>query len=166
VDAARAVENFSASRRGERSGTHGWVPARSRPGQVRAESVSVRNRATPGRSTIEPAHSLQRSFTSPPTQVRPAEASSPGSRTRIGPSAYIDAGQLHTFLLSHPQPNVRSLTRPLAHRRRRRTSSSQSAAELIATPSPSESTEGSISLCVAADANGVPSRSFERRVTH
>jgi len=97
VDAARALENFSASRRGERSGTPVGFPRFQAKGKV-TPRFRLRNRATPAEHH-RASHSLQRSFTSPPTQVRPAEALRSHAQ---GPSH--DRRRSLPRLLSHPHP--------------------------------------------------------------
>ena len=92
VDAARALENFSASRRGERSGTPAGFPRFQAKGKV-APRFRLRNRATPGR-----APSSQPIRFSDPSHLRlpkfgPLKLFGPTRKVR----RMIDAGRFHVY---------------------------------------------------------------------
>ncbi|HUX04407.1 MAG TPA: helix-turn-helix domain-containing protein [Acidimicrobiales bacterium] len=92
VDAARALENFSASRRGERSGRTAGFPRFQAKGKV-TPSFRLRNRATPGR-----APSGQPIRFSDPSHLRlpkfgPVKLFGPTRQVR----RRIDAGRFHVY---------------------------------------------------------------------
>jgi len=117
-----------ASRRGERSGTPAGFPASRPRARWRRGSgcATARRRA----EHHQPAHSLQRSFTSPAYPSSAAEALRSHAQ---GPSH--DRRRSLPRLLSHPHPTCRTLDR-LAHGVAAELHQA-SAVELIATPSPS-----------------------------
>lgn len=92
VDAARALENFSASRRGERNGTPVGFPRFQPKGKV-TPSFRLRNRATPGR-----APSSQPVRFSDPAHLRlpkfgPVKLFGPTRKVR----RMIDLGRFHIY---------------------------------------------------------------------
>ena len=153
VDAARALENFSASRRGERAGTPVGFPRFQAKGRV-TPSFRLRNRATPGK-----APSSQPVRFSDPSHLRlpkfgPVKLFGPTRKVR----RMIDTGRFHIYSATLTQRADRwtvSLTGVAAelhqteHRR------------AIRHAVPVGVDRGIISLCVAADAEGVPFESFE-----
>ena len=153
VDAARALENFSASRRGERSGTPVGFPRFQAKGKV-TPSFRLRNRATPGR----PPSSQPIRF-SDPAHLRlpkfgPVKLFGPTRKVR----RMIDAGRFHIYSATLTQRGGRwivSLTGVAAelHQAQR----SRTNRHVV----PVGVDRGITSLCVAADVNGVPFESFE-----
>ena len=92
VDAARALENFSASRWGERSGAVVGFPRFQAKGKV-TPSFRLRNRATPGK-----APSSQPIRFTDPSHLRlpkfgPVKLLGPTRRVR----RMIDAGRFHVY---------------------------------------------------------------------
>jgi putative transposase len=153
VDAARALENFSASRRGERGGTPVGFPRFQAKGKV-TPSFRLRNRATPGR-----APSSQSIRFNDPSHLRLPKF---GLVKLFGPTRkvrrMIDLGRFHIYSATLTQRAGRwmvSLTGVATepHRAQRSRNSRHAVAVGV--------DRGIISLCVAADANGVPFESFE-----
>ena len=153
VDAARALENFSASRRGERSGTPVGFPRFQAKGKV-TPSFRLRNRATPGRSpSSQPIR-----FTDPShlrlAKFGPVKLFGPTRKVRL----MIDMGRFHVYSATLTERAGRwtvSLTgvaAELHHTERSRTNRHAI---------PVGVDRGIISLAVAADANGVRIQSFE-----
>ena len=153
VDAARALENFSASRRGERSGTPAGFPRFQAKGKV-APRFRLRNRATPGR-----APSSQPIRFSDPSHLRlpkfgPLKLFGPTRKVR----RMIDAGRFHVYSATLTQRAGRwtvSLTGVAAELHQAERSRTKRHAIPVGVD------RGIISLCVAADANGVSIESFE-----
>lgn len=153
VDAARALENFSASRRGERSGTPAGFPRFQAKGKV-APRFRLRNRATPGR-----APSSQPIRFSDPSHLRlpkfgPLKLFGPTRKVR----RMIDAGRFHVYSATLTQRAGRwtvSLTGVAAELHQAERSRTDRHAIPVGVD------RGIISLCVAADANGVSIESFE-----
>jgi putative transposase len=153
VDAARALENFSASRRGERSGAAVGFPRFQAKGKV-TPSFRLRNRATPGRA---PASQPIR-FTDPShlrlPKFGPVKVFGPTRKVR----RMIDGGRFHVYSATLTQRAGRwtvSLTGVAAELHQAERSRSNRHAVPVGVD------RGIISLCVAADANGVPFESFE-----
>ena len=153
VDAARALENFSASRRGERSGTPVGFPRFQAKDKV-TPSFRLRNRATPGRPpTSQPIRFSDPSHLRLP-KFGPVKLFGPTRKVR----RMIDAGRFHIYSATLTQRAGRwtaSLTGVAAqfHQAER----SRTSRHVV----PVGVDRGIISLCVAADANGVPFESFE-----
>jgi putative transposase len=153
VDAARALENFSASRRGERGGTPVGFPRFQAKGRV-TPSFRLRNRATPGR-----APSSQSIRFTDPSHLRlprfgPVKLFGPTRKVR----RMIDAGRFHIYSATLTQRAGRwtvSLTGVAAELHQAERSRTNRHALPVGVD------RGVISLCVAADANGVPFESFE-----
>ena len=153
VDAARALESFSASRRGERSGTPVGFPRFQAKGKV-APRFRLRNRATPGR-----APSSQPIRFSDPSHLRlpkfgPLKLFGPTRKVR----RMIDAGRFHVYSATLTQRAGRwtvSLTGVAAELHQAERSRTDRHAIPVGVD------RGIISLCVAADANGVSIESFE-----
>ena len=153
VDAARALENFSASRRGERSGTPVGFPRFQAKGKV-TPRFRLRNRATPGR-----APSSQPIRFSDPSHLRlpkfgPLKLFGPTRKVR----RMIDAGRFHVYSATLTQRAGRwtvSLTGVAAELHQAERSRTDRHAIPVGVD------RGIISLCVAADANGVSIESFE-----
>ena len=153
VDAARALENFYASRRGERSGTPAGFPRFQAKGKV-APRFRLRNRATPGR-----APSSQPIRFSDPSHLRlpkfgPLKLFGPTRKVR----RMIDAGRFHVYSATLTQRAGRwtvSLTGVAAELHQAERSRTDRHAIPVGVD------RGIISLCVAADANGVSIESFE-----
>jgi putative transposase len=153
VDAARSLENFSASRRGQRSGPSVGFPRFQAKGKV-TPSFRVRNRATSAQvSSSQPIR-----FTDPAhlrlPKIGPVKLFGPTRKVR----RMIDAGRFHIYSATLTQRAGRwivSLTGVAAefHQAERR--------RTIRHALPVGVDRGIISLCVAADANGVPIESFE-----
>jgi putative transposase len=153
VDAARALENFSASRRGVRSGTPVGFPRFQAKGKV-TPSFRLRNRATPGT-----APSSQSIRFSDPSHLRlpkfgPVKLFGPTRKVR----RMIDLGRFHVYSATLTQRADRwtvSLTGVAAelHQAER----SRSNRHVV----PVGVDRGIVSLAVAADANGDPFDSFE-----
>jgi putative transposase len=153
VDAARALENFSASRRGERGGAPVGFPRFQAKGNV-TPSFRLRNRATPGRApSSQPIR-----FTDPShlrlSKIGPVKVFGPTRKVR----RMIDAGRFHIYSATLTQRAGRwtvSLTGVAAELHQAQRSRTNRHAVPVGVD------RGIISLCVAADANGVPFGSFE-----
>ena len=153
VDAARALENFSASRRGEHSGAAVGFPRFQAKGKV-TPSFRLRNRATPGKAPSsqpirfsDPAHLQLPKF-------GPVKLFGPTRRVR----RMIDAGRFHVYSATLKQRAGRwtvSLTGVAAELHQAERSRTNRHAVPVGVD------RGIISLCVAADTNGVPFESFE-----
>ena len=153
VDAARALENFSASRRGERGGKPVGFPRFQAKGKV-TPSFRLRNRATPG--TTPSSQPIR--FTDPSHLRLP----------RFGPvklfgrtrkvRRMIEAGRFHIYSATLTERAGRwtvSLTGVAAELHQVKRSRSSRHAVPIGVD------RGIISLAVAADANGIPFERFE-----
>ena len=153
VDAARALENFAASRRGERSGAAVGFPRFQAKGKV-TPSFRLRNRATPGRA---PASQPVRF--SDPSHLRlpkfgPVKVFGPTRKVR----RMIDLGRFHVYSATLTQRAGRwivSLTGGAAELHQAERSRSNRHAVPVGVD------RGIISLCVVADANGAPFERFE-----
>ena len=153
VDAARALENFAASRRGERSGAAVGFPRFQAKGKV-TPSFRLRNRATPGRA---PASQPVRF--SDPLHLRlpkfgPVKVFGPTRKVR----RMIDLGRFHVYSATLTQRAGRwivSLTGVAAELHQAERSRSNRHAVPVGVD------RGIISLCVVADANGAPFERFE-----
>ncbi len=153
VDAARALENFAASRRGERSGAAVGFPRFQAKGKV-TPSFRLRNRATPGRA---PASQPVRF--SDPSHLRlpkfgPVKVFGPTRKVR----RMIDLGRFHVYSATLTQRAGRwivSLTGVAAELHQAERSRSNRHAVPVGVD------RGIISLCVVADANGAPFERFE-----
>ena len=153
VDAARALENFSASRRGKRCGTPVGFPRFQAKGKV-TPSFRLRNRATSGT-----APSSQPIRFSDPAHLRlpkfgPVKLFGPTRKVR----RMIETGRFHIYSATLTQRAGRwtvSLTGVAAELHQ----AERSRANRHAAPVGVD--RGIISLCVAADANGVLTQSFE-----
>ncbi|MDE3007565.1 MAG: transposase [Acidobacteriota bacterium] len=153
VDAARALENFSASRKGKRSGAPVGFPRFQAKGKV-TPSFRLRNRATPGRIP-----SSQPIRFSDPAHLRlpkfgPVKLFGPTRKVR----RMIDAGRFHIYSATLTQRAGRwtvSLTGVAAELHQAGRSRTSRHAVPVGVD------RGIISLCVAADANGVLTQSFE-----
>ncbi len=152
VDAARALENFSASRQGKRSGSPVGFPRFQAKGKV-TPSFRLRNRAT--------------SVTAPSSQPIRFAAPSHLRLPKFGPvklfgstrkvRRMIDVGRFHIYSATLTQRAGRwtvSLTGVAAQLHQ----AERSATNRHAVPVGVD--RGIISLCVCADANGVPFESF------
>jgi putative transposase len=153
VDAARSLENFSASRRGERSGTPVGFPRFQAKGKV-TPSFRLRNRTT---SAQVPSSQPIR-FTDPSHLRLPKM----GQVKLFGPTRkvrrMIDLGRFHVYSATLTQRAGRwivSLTGVAAEFHPAERSRTNRHAVPVGVD------RGIISLCVAADANGVPIESFE-----
>jgi len=153
VDAARALENFSASRRGERSGTPVGFPRFQAKGKV-TPSFRLRNRATPGRAPS--SHPIR--FTDPShlrlPKFGPVKLFGPTRKVR----RMIYLGRFHVYSATVTQRAGRwtvSLTGVAAELHQAARSRTNRHAVPVGVD------RGIISLCVAADANGVPFECFE-----
>ena len=153
VDAARGLENFSASRRGARSGTPVGFPRFQAKGKV-TPSFRLRNRTTPGRPpTGQPIRFADPSHLRLP-KFGPVKLFGPTRKVR----RMIESGRFHVYSATLTQRAGRwtvSLTGVAAelHQAER----SRTTRHVV----PVGVDRGIISLCVAADANGVPFESFE-----
>ena len=153
VDAAQALENFAASRRGQRSGSPVGFPRFQAKAKV-TPSFRLRNRATPGR-----APSSQPIRFSDPSHLRlpkfgPLKLFGPTRKVR----RMIDAGRFHVYSATLTQRAGRwtvSLTGVAAELHQAERSRTDRHAIPVGVD------RGIISLCVAADANGVSIESFE-----
>ncbi len=153
VNAARALENFAASRRGERSGAAVGFPRFQAKGKV-TPSFRLRNRATPGRA---PASQPVRF--SDPSHLRlpkfgPVKVFGPTRKVR----RMIDLGRFHVYSATLTQRAGRwivSLTGVAAELHQAERSRSNRHAVPVGVD------RGIISLCVVADANGAPFERFE-----
>ena len=153
VDAARALENFSASRRGKRSGTPVGFPRFQAKGKV-TPSFRLRNRATS--ATAPSSQSIR--FTDPShlrlPRFGPVKLCGPTRKVR----RMIETGRFHIYSATLTQRAGRwtvSLTGVAAELHQ----AERSRANRHAAPVGVD--RGIISLCVAADANGVLTQSFE-----
>jgi putative transposase len=153
VDAARALENFSASRRGKRSGTPVGFPRFQAKGKV-TPSFRLRNRATPGRApSSQPIRFSDAAHLRLP-KFGPVKLFGPTRKVR----RMIEAGRFHVYSATLTQRAGRwtvSLTGVAAelHQAERNRTNRHAV--------PVGVDRGIISLCVAADANGNPFQSFE-----
>jgi putative transposase len=153
VDAARALENFSASRRGERGGTPVGFPRFQAKGKV-IPSFRLRNRAT-----ADQAPSSQPIRFTDPSHLRlpkfgPVKVLGPTRKVR----RMIDAGRFHIYSATLTQRAGRwivSLTGVAAELHQAQRSRSVRHAVPVGVD------RGISSLCVAADADGVLTQSFE-----
>ena len=153
VDAARALENFSASRRGEHSGAVVGFPRFQTKGKV-TPSFRLRNRATPGK-----APSSQPIRFTDPSHLRlpkfgPVKVFGPTRNVR----RMINAGRFHVYSATLKQRAGQwtvSLTGVAAELHQAERSRTNRHAVPVGVD------RGIISLCVAADANGVPFERFE-----
>jgi len=153
VDAARALANFSASRRGKRSGSPVGFPRFQAKGRV-TPSFRLRNRATSGT-----APSSQPIRFSDPSHLRlpkfgPVKLFGPTRKVR----RMIDAGRFHIYSATLTQRAGRwtvSLTGVAAKLHRAERSRTNRHAVPVGVD------RGIISLAVAGDANGVFFESFE-----
>jgi putative transposase len=153
VDAAQALENFSASRRGGRSGSPVGFPRFQAKGKV-TPSFRLRNRATsaqaPSSQSIrftDPAHLRLPRF-------GPVKLFGPTRKVR----RMIDVGRFHVYSATLTQRAGRwtvALTGVAAEFHQVERSRSNRHAVPVGVD------RGIISLCVAADAIGVPIHSFE-----
>ena len=153
VDAARALESFSASRRGDRRGTSVGFPRFQAKGRV-TPSFRLRNRATSGRApSSQPIRFINPSHLRLP-KFGPVKVLGPTRKVR----RMIDLGRFHVYSATLTQRAGRwtvSLTgvaAQLHHAERIRTNRHAV---------PVGVDRGITSLAVAADANGVPFESFE-----
>jgi putative transposase len=153
VDAARALENFSVSRRGGRSGTPVGFPRFQAKGKVRP-SFRLRNRATPGQ---EPSSQPVRF--SDPSHLR---------LPKFGPVKLFGSNRQVRRMIVGGRFHVYSAT--LTERAGHWTVSLMGVATELHQAERSRTTRHAIpvgvdrgitSLCVAADANGVPFEIFE-----
>ncbi|MDE3107002.1 MAG: transposase, partial [Acidobacteriota bacterium] len=153
VDAARALENFSASRRGKRSGSPVGFPRFQAKGRV-TPSFRLRNRAAANQ-----APSSQPIRFSDPAHLRLPKF---GSVTLFGPTRkvrrMIESGRFHIYSATLTERAGRwivSLNGVAAefHQAERNRTNRHAV--------PVGVDRGIISLAVAADANGIPFESFE-----
>jgi len=153
VDAARALENFAASRRGQRSGAPVGFPRFQAKGKV-TPSFRLRNRATPVRSpSSQPVRFSDPSHLRLP-KIGPVKLFGPTRKVR----RMIDAGRFHIYSATLTQRAGRwtvSLTGVAAELHRAERSRNNRHAVPVGVD------RGIISLAVAADANGVPFENFE-----
>ncbi|MHB2027437.1 MAG: RNA-guided endonuclease TnpB family protein [Acidimicrobiales bacterium] len=153
VDAARALENFSASRRGKRSGMPVGFPRFQAKGKV-TPSFRLRNRATPPRApSSQPVRFTDPSHLRLP-RFGPVKLFGPTRKVR----RMIYLGRFHVYSATVTQRAGRwtvSLTGVAAELHQ----VERSRANRDAVPVGVD--RGIISLCVAADANGVRFESFE-----
>jgi putative transposase len=153
VDAARALENFAASRRGERSGALVGFPRFQAKGKV-TPSFRLRNRATSGQSpTSQPVRFCDPSHLRLP-KFGPVKLFGPTRRVR----RMIDAGRFHVYSATISQRAGRwivSLTGVAAELHQ--TERSRGTRHAV----PVGVDRGITSLCVAADANGSLFEIFE-----
>ncbi len=153
VDAAQALENFAASRRGKRSGSPVGFPRFQAKAKV-TPSFRLRNRATPGR-----APSSQPIRFSGPSHLRlpkfgPVKLF--GSTRKV--RRMIDAGRFHVYSVTLTQ-RAGGWTVSLTGVATEFHQAERSRANRHALPVGVD--RGIISLCVAADANGIPFERFE-----
>ena len=153
VDAARALENFSASRRGDRSGTPVGFPRFQAKGKV-TPSFRLRNRAKSGATpSSQPVRFTDPSHLRLP-KFGPVKLFGLTRKAR----RMIDTGRFHIYSVTLTQRAGRwtvSLTGVAAQLHQ----AERSATNRHAVPVGVD--RGIISLCVCADANGVPFESFE-----
>ena len=153
VDAARALENFSASRCGTRRGKPVGFPRFQAKGKV-TPSFRLRNRTTPDRApTSQPIR-----FTGPKHLRLPKIGSVKvfGSTRQV--RRMIDLGRFHVFSATLTQRAGRwtvSLTGVAAQFHKAQRSRTTRHAVPVGVD------RGIVSLAVAVDANGVPFDSFE-----
>ena len=153
MDAARALENFATSRRGERSGTPVGFPRFQAKGRV-TPSFRLRNRATSGQApSSQPIRFCDPSHLRLP-KFGPVKVFGPTRQVR----RMIDAGRFHVYSATLTERAGRwivSLTGAAAelHQAERSRSTRH--------PIPVGVDRGITSLAVAADANGVPFGIFE-----
>ena len=153
VDAARALENYAASRRGERSGRPVGFPRFQAKGKV-TPRFRLRNRATPGR--VPSSQPIR--FTDPAhlrlPKIGPVQLFGPTRKVR----RMINAGRFHIYSATLTERAGRwtiSLTGVAAQFHQAERSRTTRHAVPVGVD------RGIISLCVAADANGVPFDRFE-----
>ena len=153
VDAARALENFSASRRGERGGKPVGFPRFQAKGKV-TPSFRLRNRATPGTTpSSQPIRFTDPSHLRLP-KFGPVKLFGPTRKVR----RMIEAGRFHIYSATLTERAGRwtvSLTGVAAELHQVKRSRSSRHAVPIGVD------RGIISLAVAADANGIPFERFE-----
>ncbi len=153
VDAARALENFSASRRGERRGAPVGFPRFQAKGKV-TPSFRLRNRATPARSpSSQPIRFTDPSHLRLP-KFGPVKVFGPTRQVR----RMIDLGRFLIYSATLTQRAGRwtvSLTGVAAELHQVERSRTNRHAVPVGVD------RGIISLCVTADANGVPFERFE-----
>ncbi|HEV3186637.1 MAG TPA: RNA-guided endonuclease TnpB family protein [Acidimicrobiales bacterium] len=153
VDAARALENFAASRRGERGGAPVGFPRFQARGKV-TPSFRLRNRATPGRSPSSQSIRFSDSAHLRLPRFGPVKVFGPTRKVR----RMIDGGRFHIYSATLTQRAGRwtvSLTGAAAKLHQAERSRTNRHAVPVGVD------RGIISLCVAADANGVFFESFE-----
>lgn len=153
VDAAQALENFSASRRGERSGAAVGFPRFQAKGKV-TPSFRLRNRATPGKApSSQPVRFTDSSHLRLP-KFGPVKLFGPTRKVR----RMINSGRFHVYSATLTQRAGRwtvSLTGVAAELHQVERGRNDRHADPVGVD------RGIISLCVAADANGVFFESFE-----
>jgi putative transposase len=153
VDAARALENYAASRRGERSGRPVGFPRFQAKGKV-TPRFRLRNRATPGRvPSSQPIRFTDPSHLRLP-KFGPVKLFGPTRKVR----RMINAGRFHIYSATLTQRAGRwtiSLTGVAAQFHQAERSRTTRHAVPVGVD------RGIISLCVAADAIGVPFDRFE-----
>lgn len=153
VDAARALENFAAARRGERGGAPVGFPRFQVKGKV-TPSFRLRNRATSGGSpSSQPIRFCDPSHLRLP-KFGPVKLLGPTRQVR----RMIDGGRFHVYSATLTQRAGRwivSLTGAAAelHQAERSRTNRQAV--------PVGVDRGITSLAVAADANGTPFETFE-----
>ncbi len=153
VDAARALENFAAARRGDRRGAAVGFPRYQAKGKV-TPSFRLRNRATPGR--VPSSQPIRFTDT---THLRLPKI---GQVNLFGPTRkvrrMIDLGRFHIYSATLTQRAGRwsvSLTGVAAEFHQAERSRTDRHALPVGVD------RGIISLCVAADAKGIPFERFE-----
>jgi putative transposase len=153
VDAARALENFSATRRGKRSGPPVGFPRFQTKGMV-TPSFRLRNRATPGRApSSQPIRFTDLSHLRLP-KFGPVKLLGPTRKVR----RMIDLGRFHIYSATltqragHWTVSLTGVAAELHHIERSRNNRHAV---------PVGVDRGIVSLAVAADANGLPLESFE-----
>ncbi|MGB8195894.1 MAG: RNA-guided endonuclease TnpB family protein [Acidimicrobiales bacterium] len=153
VDAARALENFTASRRGERSGRPVGFPRFQAKGKV-TPRFRLRNRATPGKApSSQPIRFTDSSHLRLP-KIGSVKLFGPTRKVR----RMINAGRFHIYSATLTQRAGRwtiSLTGVATQFHQAERSRTTRHAVPVGVD------RGIISLCVAADANGVPFERFE-----
>lgn len=153
VDAARALENFSSSRRGKRSGKSVGFPRFQAKGRV-TPSFRLRNRATADQApSSQPIRFTDPSHLRLP-KIGPVKVFGPTRKVR----RMIDAGRFHIYSATLTQRGGRwivSLTGVAAELHQAKRSRTNRHAVPVGVD------RGISSLCVAADANGVLTQSFE-----
>ncbi len=153
VDAARALENFSASRRGQRSGSPVGFPRFQAKGKV-TPSFRLRNRATSAQvPSSQPIRFTDHTHLRLP-KFGPVKIFGPTRKVR----RMIDAGRFHVYSATltqragHWTVSLTGVAAEFHQAERSRTNRHDV---------PVGVDRGIISLCVAADANGVPFERFE-----